>query len=217
MTFNMTDNYIFDSYNNLVDGLSAYLGEGYEFILYKFNGVHYSINKIANGKYNTVKEGDIITDFDLALINKLENDADRDFISYFNRNKLGEPLKSTDIVIRGVDNKIIGLLCIHFYLNTPLTRIIGSYIPEHNAMQSAPVLENIVEDTDEIILKSYQDAKVIVENDSNISSNDKNKSIVSILNESGIFKIKDSVVKVADLMGLSKNTVYMHLRNLNKN
>lgn len=45
MTFNMTDNYIFDSYNNLVDGLSAYLGEGYEFILYKFNGVHYSIIK----------------------------------------------------------------------------------------------------------------------------------------------------------------------------
>ncbi|MFN1774535.1 helix-turn-helix domain-containing protein [Clostridioides difficile] len=84
-------------------------------------------------------------------------------------------------------------------------------------MQSAPVLENIVEDTDEVILKSYQDAKVIVENDSNISSNDKNKSIVSILNESGIFKIKDSVVKVADLMGLSKNTIYMHLRNLNKN
>ena len=41
------------------------------------------------------------------------------------------------------------------------------------------------------------------------------KEIISILHQKGIFNLKDAVVKVAHCMGISKNTVYMHVRNLN--
>ena len=44
----------------------------------------------------------------------------------------------------------------------------------------------------------------------------KNKEIIAMLNEKGIFNFKDSVVKIADMMGISKNTVYMHIRNIGK-
>ena len=42
----------------------------------------------------------------------------------------------------------------------------------------------------------------------------KNRAIVSELYEKGIFSLKDSVVRIAQLLGISRNTVYLHLRNL---
>ena len=50
--------------------------------------------------------------------------------------------------------------------------------------------------------------------DSSISYSNKNKAIISQLYDRGIFQIKDSVPKIADELGISKNTVYLHLRKL---
>ena len=44
----------------------------------------------------------------------------------------------------------------------------------------------------------------------------KKREIISILDEQGIFQFKDSVMQVAELLTVSKNTVYLHLRNLHK-
>ena len=49
-----------------------------------------------------------------------------------------------------------------------------------------------------------------------ITAINKNKEIIIRLEEKGIFNIKDAVVKVAKQLEISKNTVYMHLRNLKK-
>ena len=50
--------------------------------------------------------------------------------------------------------------------------------------------------------------------DATVSNSLKNKEIVLRLNEKGIFKLKNAVVTVANLLGISKNTVYLHLRNI---
>ena len=49
--------------------------------------------------------------------------------------------------------------------------------------------------------------------DKNIPLNNKNKEIIFRLSNCGIFNLKDSVVLVAEQLGISKNTVYLHLRN----
>ena len=46
------------------------------------------------------------------------------------------------------------------------------------------------------------------------SHSNKNKEIIRKLYDKGIFQIKDSVPKIADELNISKNTVYLHLRNL---
>ena len=48
----------------------------------------------------------------------------------------------------------------------------------------------------------------------NISAANRNKEIIAILKQKSIFNLKDGVVLVAKHMGISKNTVYLHLRNL---
>ncbi|WP_349667942.1 helix-turn-helix domain-containing protein, partial [Lacrimispora sp.] len=39
------------------------------------------------------------------------------------------------------------------------------------------------------------------------------KEIINILCQQGVFTLKDAVVKVAEYLDISKNTVYMHIRN----
>jgi len=63
-----------------------------------------------------------------------------------------------------------------------------------------------------LILKSLDDIRLFVATDSSILPSLKNKRIVELLNDRGIFKIKDAVAIVARHLNISKNTVYLHLR-----
>ncbi len=66
------------------------------------------------------------------------------------------------------------------------------------------------------MLCALEEIKKIVYNDLSISASNKNKEIVSLLYQRGIFNLKDSVITISEQLGISKNTVYMHIRNLNK-
>ena len=59
-------------------------------------------------------------------------------------------------------------------------------------------------------------AKQAVELNANIPSSQRNKAIISELNEQGLFRVKNSVEMVSKELGLSANTVYLHLRSLKK-
>lgn len=66
------------------------------------------------------------------------------------------------------------------------------------------------------LTKSINDARNQVMYNNNISAVNKNKELIRILHEKGIFRIKNSVSHVADALGISKNTVYLHLRGIEK-
>ena len=76
-------------------------------------------------------------------------------------------------------------------------------------------MESFSSHSDDLIYSTLDDVKKKVYEDSSISFTNKNKEILYELNSKGIFNLKDSVAKVADALGISKNTVYLHLRNLN--
>ncbi len=78
------------------------------------------------------------------------------------------------------------------------------------------MIESFAQDVDELIAEAVSEILEEVMDDPEIAAINKNKEIVIRLEEKGIFNIKDAVVKVADQLEISKNTVYMHLRNLRK-
>ncbi len=78
------------------------------------------------------------------------------------------------------------------------------------------MIESFAQDVDELITEAVSEILEEVMDDPEIAAINKNKEIVIRLEEKGIFNIKDAVVKVADQLEISKNTVYMHLRNLRK-
>ena len=81
---------------------------------------------------------------------------------------------------------------------------------------SAGIMETFSDNVEDLISAALEDTKTRILADSSISSSNKNKEIISLLYKKGIFNMKDSVLKVAAGLGISKNTVYLHLRNLEK-
>lgn len=120
-------------------------------------------------------------------------------------------MKSITIPITGEDERIIGMLCINFYTNLPLSEVLAKFMPNDSNLH---VAETFTDNIDDLIISALDEAKSKVLSNPSIPTSNKNKEIISLLSEKGIFNLKDSVVKVATYMGISKNTVYMHLRNI---
>jgi predicted transcriptional regulator YheO len=212
--FSKIDRVILNSYKTMLQGLADYLGEGYEIVLHSLESLEHSVIFILNGHHTGRKEGAPITDLALSMLDEISK-GKKDYITYFSKNRNGEPLKSATIAIRGEKDKIIGLVCINFYMNTSLYDIINCFVPKDQLSVGMLTKENFVENSDDLIEDALNQAKMAVYADQTISAANKNKAIIYMLESKGVFNIKDSVIKIADLLNISKNTVYMHLRNKN--
>lgn len=207
------DRMILQSYCNIIDGLAEYLGKSYELVLHSLENLDHSVIHIVNGGHTGRKIGAPITDKALRMLDVIEHD-NKTQVTYFSKNKKGEPLKSTTLAITGENKRIIGLLCMNFYMNSSFADFIASFTIPETISTNMNSDENFAENVDDLIFSSMASARESVQNDSSILPSNKNKAIIKILYDHGIFNIKDAVIKVAILMNISKNTVYMHLRNL---
>lgn len=213
--FSEEDHRILESYKTVVEGLADYMGEGYELVLHSLEDIDHSVVKIINGHHTGRKEGAPITDLALTMLSRIEEENRAGYISYFSRNKKGEPMKSSTIVISGEGGKTIGLLCINFYMNTPMAELLSSFQVEKTLSEPA-VTEIFAEDTKELVFHSVNQIKRTVDADQRILPSNKNREIVNQLWNQNIFELKDAVAIVAQELGLSPNTVYLHLRKVKK-
>ena len=204
----LIDKQILESYRSLVEGLGNYLGFGYEIVLHSLEDFKHSVVYIKNGEHTGRTVGAPITDKALELLVYFyETNTTQE--TYYSFNSKGEPLKSTTIAIQGENNRIIGLLCMNFYMNITFYDFIHEFIQnKDSAKENKPITETFASNVDDL-----NSVKKEIYNNPNISSSNKNKEIIFALNNRGIFQIKDSVSVVAKLLNISKNTVYLHLRN----
>ncbi len=210
-----TDRQILNSYIPVLDGLADYLSSSYELVLHSLEDFDHSVICIYNGEHTGRKVGAPITDLALNMLEQIEN-GHVDHLVYFSRNAKGEPLKSTTLAIRGEGNKVIGLLCINMYMNAQFIDVINSFIPG-SSLNTHALSETYTQNPDELIESTLEEERMAVLADNSILPSNKNKVIIEHLYDKGIFQLKDSVLKVEQLMGISKNTVYMHIRNHKKN
>lgn len=213
------DKLILDSYCIMLDGLADYLGGSYEIVLHSLENLESSAIKVINGFHTHRKEGSPITDLALVMLEKLNKENMPNHVSYFSRNKYGEPLRSTTIAVRGENQRIIGVLCMNFYLNTPFLSILNHFgnTNEEGKLNISDIDEYFAGDVSEMILKTIDQATAKVNADVSIPTAFRKKFIISILDKGGIFKLKNAVPITAEALGVSHNTVYMHLRNSRNN
>lgn len=202
------------SYIPVLDGLAEYLGSGYEIVLHSLEDFDHSAIKVIHGEHTGRTEGAPITDLALDMLERIQRQRHTNHICYFTTNGKGDPLKSTTIIIRGVEGEPIGLLCINFYLNTPLSDCI-SLLSANNDQRSEHFEQNpIKESLEDRVNRLVAHARTLVENDPHVLPSLRNREIIAILNDEGIFQIKESVALVAQALSISKGTVYLHLRTL---
>ena len=92
-----TDRKILDSFALMLNGLGAYLGDGYELVLHSLENLDHSVIKIINGHYTGRKEGAPITDLALKMLRQIEQDPSRTVSPYFNKNNSDSLLRSCNL------------------------------------------------------------------------------------------------------------------------
>lgn len=220
MVLTETDKEILRSYSKMVEGLSKYLGEGYEIVLHSLEDYGNSAVKILHGSHTGRSEGAPLTDLALSYLEEIKNDPnDSTGITYFTHNKKGQSLKSVTIPVRGENNRVIGLLGINFNLHTSLLEYIHNFVDgEMNEEQQWETRKETFSATSvELLENMIQEIRKAVIEDPTISSTNRNKEIIQRMYEKGLFHMKDAVAKASEILGISKNTVYLHLRNMEQN
>ncbi|MDR3115845.1 MAG: PAS domain-containing protein [Treponema sp.] len=211
-----TDRFIINSYKTAIDALAGYLGEAFEIVLHDLSDLDHSIIKIMNGFHSGRKEGAPITDLALVMLEKINKsthekaDSER-FSTYYSKSKYGKPVKSMTMAIFGEKDIAIGLLCINMYLDSPLTSLLQPFSLDDSRVYMA---ESFINDSDELITRVLEKVKHEVSQDTSILVSQKNKEIITLLYYQGIFKLKNSVKIISENLGISRNTVYMHIRTL---
>ena len=195
-----TDKAILESYKTVLDGLAEYLGDGYELILHSLENLEHSVIKIINGHYTGRVEGAPITDLALKMLDNIRQKKDPAALCYFNK-KNGNTLKSATIPILGEKKRIIGLLCINFHTEVSFASILAS-TPASSIVPG--VTETFSDNVDDLITSALDEAKNKVYANPMISTTNKNKEIIHLLYEKGIFNMKDAVIKVSESLGISK-------------
>lgn len=216
MKLTKTDRLILESYASMLDGLSAYLGSIYEISLHSLEDYNHSVIKIMNGYHSGRAAGAPLTDLALNMLKRINDrglSCSESYTSYNAINPVGEHLKSSTIPVIGENGRVIGILCINLYLDSPLTEVLESITGTKNEHTEQ---EYFASDMSDAILNAVNDARSQVMFNNSIAPVNKNKEIIRILHDKGIFRIKNSVSRVADALNISKNTVYLHLRSIGK-
>lgn len=209
------DKAILESYMNVADGLGDFWGENCEVVIHDLSRLDSSVVKIINGHLSGRQAGATISEVTLAFVNKMLADPSFRYVTYFAKGKRGEPFKATISAIEGENGRVIGLFCMTFYLNASLLSLMQNFTPTSKG-ETDNISEIFVDNAEELMLNALEDAKKAVYSNLAISSSNKNKEIIALLYQKGIFNLKDSVITIANHLGISKNTVYMHIRNMNK-
>ena len=214
MKLTKTDRQILDSYAAAIEYLSAYLGSAFEISLHSLEDYNHSVVRIMNGYHSGRAVGAPLTDLALNMLKRISEQglsASESYASYHSVNAAGERLKSSTIPILGEKGRLIGMLCINLYLDSPLYEVLQDLAGAGNESTEH---EYFAPTTVDSITNAVADARNQVLFNPTIPAVNKNRELIRILYDRGIFNIKDAVAKVAELLGISRNTVYMHLRNL---
>jgi len=96
-------------------------------------------------------------------------------------------------------------------MDSPLSEVLQSLV---STKAEQPEQEYFANNATDTIAEAVNDARNQVMLNASIPTANKNKEIIRIIDKKGFFHIKDSVIKVSKALGVSKNTVYLHLRSI---
>jgi predicted transcriptional regulator YheO len=140
----------------------------------------------------------------------LLNDKFRDdrVINYLFETPEGKRIRSSSALIRDDSNNVVGMLCInyditgHELIKARLDAFLG--VSEQERVVEEPD-NNVIEIIDRLILK------IIGNSDVRELSRKRLIELVKFMDDKGIFLVKGAIDKVAELMGVSKVTIYSYL------
>lgn len=203
---------ILKSYIPIVEGLGKTFGENCEVVLHDIKDLSSSIVAISNSHVSGREKGSPMTNLGLNIIKKGVNGEDL-ILNYRSITK-DKIIKSSSMMIRDENGELIGCLCINYDI-TPLKffenaiKSLTDFDDDNHlsTLEEEKFAFSVAELTSEIIQKVVNEFNKPIE----LLSKEEKIEFVRLLDEKGIFLIKGAVKEVADLLNVSKFTIYNYL------
>ncbi|WP_252007275.1 transcriptional regulator [Ferrimonas sp. SCSIO 43195] len=208
-----SDYEILDALATVVEGIAASFGEHTEVALHSLDKDSAGIYRIANGHVTGRSPGAPITNLALMKLKEGKDVSD----SYFARTETNRELKSTTTIVRNGAGDPIGLLCINVDLGAPIQSFLKAMVPMDCTLPGASgTPETFARNQEESVSSTVELVKTQVLSDDQITPSKRNREVVTRLHGLGIFNYKGSIPLTASLLDISKDTVYLYLRGLEK-
>lgn len=203
--------YLLDFVSRLSGALGQTFGKFCEIVVHDFGSPESSIIAIANGSLTGREVGDTLDSLGFQL---LKNNPPSDLLNYRTKTKDGKELRSSSIFLRDEKGHIFGALCINVDVST--MRKAQEWIQEALGSASTTIDERFEQSVDEVLENLIQNAiSSIGKKTADMTREDK-VAIVAYLEAKGAFLIRYSVERVAELLGMTKYTIYNYLDEIRK-
>ena len=213
LSITTNDKQILESIKPIVDGVSRLFGDNCEVLLHSFAGLDHSIIHIANEHVTGRSIGSPITDLGMKILQESTTPETDISDCYYSETADGKTLRSVTVLIRNASKKPIGMLCINYNMSVSLIDLLKTLSYPQQEVGQAENPENFVRNIEDLIQTTLRSTiNSINAQNNNIPNHEKNKRIVYLLIEKGIFDIKGAKDIVARELSVSRYTVYNYIR-----
>lgn len=198
---------IFKNYLPIAEGIAKTFGSHCEVVLHDLTDVSSSIVAIFNGHVTGRKIGSPLTDLGLTILKK--GNEDQLLLNYPNKSIKGKRLKSTSILIRDDYGELVGCLCINIDLTllSMANSILDEMVNVHEKKDEESFPQSVTDLEEKMIDRAVEKiGKPITLMDKN-----ERMEFIRLLDDMGLFLIKGTVQNVAQLLDVSKFTIYNYL------
>ena len=202
------DRLILEGY--LVDAIGQLFGDCCEVVLHSLEDLSHSVIWIHNGAKTGRKIGSPVTDKALSVLRQCEQTGSSFSKLYLTQTVNGATMRSTTTVIKGIAGNPIGLFCINFDISMPFNQLAQILVEPKNEGEAGG--EHFAIDLDDLFLTKVRQVEQEVKNDPNIPVRRKTYEIIVRLSDEGVFKIRKAVPRIAKVLNISRDVIYMHLR-----
>ena len=203
--------YLLNFVSKLVDALGQTFGKYCEIVVHDFNSPESSIIAIANGALTGREVGDTLDSLGFQL---LKTHPASDLLNYRTKTKEGKELRSSSIFLRDENGQIFGALCVNVDISGLLKA--QEWFQEALGSAGATIDERFERSVDEVLETLIQNAISSIGKNPADMTRDEKVAIVAYLETKGAFLIRYSVERVAELLGMTKYTIYNYLDEIRK-
>ena len=184
------DRLILEGYKPLVDAIGQLFGDCCEVVLHSLEDLSHSVIWI--------------------VLRQCEQTGSSFSKLYLTQTVNGATMRSTTTVIKGIAGNPIGLFCINFDISMPFNQLAQILVEPKNEGEAGG--EHFAIDLDDLFLTKVRQVEQEVKNDPNIPVRRKTYEIIVRLSDEGVFKIRKAVPRIAKVLNISRDVIYMHLR-----
>ncbi len=203
----------------IAHGLSEQFGSSCEIVIHDLSQhMNNSIAYIENGQVTNRRQGDGPSGIVLETLSRDPSQI-RDRLSYLTKTDDGRILKSSTMYIRGEDGRISYIFSLNYDITALLTvdnalqALITTDAPSQSSRQPAPDKQpqKITHNVNELLDALIEQALALIGKPVALMNKDEKVQIVQYLNNAGAFLITKSGDKIANLLNISKFTLYSYM------